>query len=197
MTHLTCHPVDAGRLSDLDRLFNTSKTTAGCRCLWFIVSAKQCHADWGESNRVAFDELARDAPEPVGVLAYRGDEPVGWCAAGPWARFARALRSPLVRNREPVVRDRGGGDDDVVWLVPCFYVRRDARKAGITRALLDAAVSLARDRGAAAVEGFPLAGGARRSAADAYLGVEPLFEACGFAPVARLSANRVLMRRTL
>jgi len=182
--------VDADRLDDLDTLFANSKTTAGCRCMWFIASAKECQAGWGEPNRDAFAALTVDSPDPVGLLAYRGDDPVGWCAAGRRSRFARALRSTHLKERD---RD----EDDTVWLVPCFYVRRDARKVGVTVSLLRGAVDLARSRGATAVEGFPLAGDGRRAAAEAYLGVEPLFAACGFTALARPSPDRVIMRHPL
>jgi GNAT superfamily N-acetyltransferase len=187
---ITVRAVGADLLDDLDSLFATSKTTTGCRCLWFIASAKQCQAGWGEPNRVAFASLTAAAREPVGLLAYRGDDPVGWCAAGPRSRYARALRSAHLKQRDDT-------EDDDVWLVPCFYVRRDARKAGVTVSLLRAAVEQAREHGATAIEGFPLAGGARRGAAEAYLGVEPLFASCGFTAVARPSPNRVIMRHPL
>jgi GNAT superfamily N-acetyltransferase len=190
MTGLTIAPVDAGRLSDLDALFAGTRTTAGCQCLWFIVSAQQCQAGWGEGNRLALAELTRAGPDPVGLLAYRDGEPVGWCAAGPRSRFARALRSKLLAGRD-------AGEDPDVWLVPCFYVRRDARRAGVTRALLTAAVALARDRGARAVEGFPLSGDGRHPAGEAFLGVEPLFAGVGFTVLSRPSPKRVLMRLSL
>jgi GNAT superfamily N-acetyltransferase len=108
----------------------------------------------------------------------------------PSAVEIRALRSPVLKARDVA-------EDPRVWLVPCFFVRRDARRQGVTHALLDAAVELARQHGATAVEGFPLAGDARRTAADAYLGVEPLFAASGFHVVARPTPARVLMRRQL
>ncbi|MGE5828405.1 MAG: GNAT family N-acetyltransferase, partial [Micromonosporaceae bacterium] len=120
----------------------------------------------------------------------RDGEPVGWCAAGPRSRYARALRSPLLAERDTA-------EDDSVWLVPCFYVRRDARRAGVTKALLEAAAALARQHGARAIEGFPQAGNTRRAAGDAYVGVEPMFAACGFTPTDRRTANRVVMRRPL
>ena len=41
--------------------------------------------------------------------------------------------------------------------VPCFYVRLDKRKSGITKALLEGAVALAREYGATVIEGFPFA----------------------------------------
>jgi GNAT superfamily N-acetyltransferase len=187
-------PATPDRLADLANLFGASKTTSGCYCMWFILPAKQCQAGWRDGNRQAFEsmahELAGTTPEPVGLLAYRGDEAVGWCAAGPRSRYQRALRSPILKARD-------ADEDPLVWLVPCFFVRRDARKQGVTRALLESAVELARQRGAAAVEGFPLAGDARRSAAEAFLGVEPLFASCGFQAVARPSTGRVVMRRDL
>jgi len=128
--------------------------------------------------------------EALGLLAYRDQEAVGWCAAGPRTRYARALRSPILKGRDEV-------EDSRVWLVPCFYVRRDARKGGVTRALLEGAAALARKHGAHAIEGFPLAGDRRRSTGEAFVGVEPLFAACGFTAVARPSASRVIMRRDL
>jgi GNAT superfamily N-acetyltransferase len=189
-SEITVRAVGPDLLGDLDTLFASSKTTAGCRCLWFIASARQCHEGWGEPNRAAFASLTAAAPEPVGLLAYRSDDPVGWCAAGPRSRYPRALRSAQLKERD-------AAEDDAVWLVPCFFVRRDARKAGITVGLLRAAVDLAQQHGATAIEGFPLAGDARRGAAEAFLGVEPLFAACGFTAVARPSPNRVIMRRAI
>lgn len=189
-------PATADRLADLAALFGVSKTTSGCYCMWFILSAKQCQAGWSGGNRQAFETMAQELThkqpgervEPVGLLAYRGDEAVGWCAAGPRSRYERAARSPVLAGH-------GDPQDPSVWLVPCFFVRRDARRQGITRALLEAAVDLARTHGAVAVEGFPLAGDTRRTAAAAFLGVEGLFSSCGFRPVSRPSASRVVMRR--
>jgi hypothetical protein len=65
------------------------------------------------------------------------------------------------------------------------------------RALLEQAVALAGSHGATAVEGFPLAGGERRSGGDAFVGVEPLFATCGFTVINRPTPRRVLMRRDL
>jgi len=183
-------PLTTRRLADLAALFATNKTTGGCYCMWFLVPVKECHAGWGAVNNERFNEFARGASPPAGLLAYRGAEAVGWCALGPRSRYARMLRSPTLKERDPA-------EDDTVWLVPCFFVRREARRSGVTRALLEGAVDLARKNGAPAIEGFPLAGDRRRSSGEAFLGVEPLFASCGFAAVARPSATRVVMRREL
>ena len=189
MVGVEIREVTAELLPDVDDLFGSSGTTRGCRCMWFLLSSKDAEDGWGERNRGRFERLVAEAGEPAGVLAYADGRAVGWCAAGPRSRYARALRSPIMAGR-----DRA--EDADVWLVPCFFVRSGARRAGVTRRLLDAAVAGAARHGARAVEGFPLAGaGPHRD--DRYLGTEPLFAACGFTEVARPSPRRVVMRREL
>ena len=88
-------------------------------------------------------------------------------------------------------------EDGSVWLLPCLFVRAGERRKGVAADLLVAAVEVAREYGAPAVEGFPLAGGGRRNSGDAYLGTETMFAAAGFSVVTRPTPNRVLMRRDL
>jgi GNAT superfamily N-acetyltransferase len=184
------HPLTSDRLDDLAELFGTNGTTRGCWCMFFLVTGREFTAGWGTGNRARFEEFAAGQDPPAGLLAYRDREPVGWCAMGPRSRYPRALRSPVRAGRDP-------SEDQDVWLVPCFFVRRGARRAGLTRALLAAAVAQAEESGATAIEGFPLAGEGRHAAAEAYLGTEPVFATCGFRPLARPSPRRVVMRRPL
>lgn len=53
------------------------------------------------------------------------------------------------------------------------------RACGVTHALVEAAVELARREGAVAIEGWPSAGNERRSA-DAFLGRKQVFQDLGF-----------------
>jgi GNAT superfamily N-acetyltransferase len=99
--------------------------------------------------------------------------------------------------RSRILAERDATEDDSVWLVSCLYIRRDARRTGLSRDLINAAVDLARQRGAQAVEGFPLNADKPRSSGDAFVGVEGMFAACGFHVVSRPTPARVLMRRPL
>ncbi len=177
-------------IPDIGVLFGTDSAASGCWCMWFIISVKDYHAGGSEANRTRFNDLVQTSDSPVGLLAYVDGSPVGWCAVGPRARFVRAIRTPTLKGRD-------ASEDDTVWLVPCFFVRADARQAGVSRALLKRAVSLAKEHGATAIEGFPYAGAKRRSGGEVQVGVEPLFAACGFSAVRRPSDNRVVMRRDL
>jgi GNAT superfamily N-acetyltransferase len=187
---ISVKPLTAELLTDLHAVFGVTATTRGCYCMWFILPAKECRAGWAGGNRTRFEQLTRVEKDPMGLLAYAGEEPVGWCAIGPRTRYARALRSPILRQHDPA-------EDDRVWLVPCFFIRAGFRRQGIMRELLTQAVALAAAHGASAVEGFPLAGEKRRGSGEAYVGVEPLFATCGFAAVDRPTPARVVMRLDL
>ena len=182
-------PVTRDSLSDAEAIFATSPETNGCSCMWFIIRVADYHAGGPSANRRRFRELVESSAMPVGLLAYGEAGVVGWCAAGPRSRFVRALRVPSFKGRDP-------SEDDAVWLVPCFYVPKDLRRAGVSRALLEGAVDLAREHGATAIEGFPFAWGAKISK-ESMVGVEALFASCGFRVQRRPSTTRVVMRREL
>jgi len=126
---------------------------------------------------------------PPGVLAYDGDEVVGWAAVHPRAEtsFARNRRIPHV-------------DDTDVWSVWCIRVRPGHRGKGISHSLLAGAVAFARDGGAPAIEGYPVDNrGEKVDLTMAYVGTRALFEKAGFRKVSETSSvldgfPRILMR---
>lgn len=188
---LTVAPLDPRRAPDLDTLFASDPAVDRCWCMWFITRVADFHEAGRSGNRAAFLDLAVRDEHPLGLIAYRGTEPVGWCAAGPRQRYTRAIRTPTMK-------DRNRGEDNSVWLVPCFFIRNDARHDGVATALLTAAVDLAKEQHAPAIEGFPLSGTKTRSGGSDFMtGVEAIFAAAGFKPVHRPSANRVIMRLDL
>jgi GNAT superfamily N-acetyltransferase len=136
--------------------------------------------------------VAEADPAP-GVVAYLDDEAVGWCGLWPRARMERLVRSRTI----PVI------DDVPVWSVVCFLVRVGYRRKGVARALLDGAIAFARDRGAPALEAYPVEpAGQRVDAAFGYVGFVPMFEAAGFRQIVETAARsdrrpRILMRLEL
>lgn len=160
--------------------------------MWFINPANEVRAGWrGGGNRSAFEELAQTADPPLGLLAYDAGRPIGWVATGPRSRYPRAIgpRATILKGRDP-------DEDDLVWLLPCFFVRVGHRRTGVTAALVAAAVELADSHGAVAVEGFPIADAYPKSQDD-YVGKQRRFGECGFRCIAEPSPRRVVMRRDL
>ena len=93
-------------------------------------------------------------------------------------------------------------DDLPVWSLWCVRVRPGFRGRGVSHALLEGAVRYARERGAPAVEGYPVDnGGARVDSTMAYVGTRAAFERAGFAWAADTTGvsggfPRVVVRRT-
>lgn len=140
----------------------------------------------GAGNRRAFKRIVERSDVPPGVIAYAGDEPVGWCALAPRSDYV-ALQSSRVLK--PI-------DGQPVWAVSCFFISAGHRGRGIGTALLTAAVAFAKRHGARLVEGYPVVPrGKPMPAAFAWVGVPRLFAAAGFVEAARPSAARRIMRR--
>ena len=126
----------------------------------------------------AMTKLARRRRAP-GLLAYEGDEPVGWIAIAPRSELKRVNAS----RATPRV------DDEDVWVIPCVTVCNEFRGSGIALALIRAAVAYAIEKGAPAVEAYPRAGAARVGDDNAYFGTEPLFRRAGFRVVRKPLKN--------
>lgn len=183
-------PLTDERLEDFEELQGSQSQSVGCWCMWFVRRVIDFHEGGSAGNRAELLEVMRTAATPVGFLAYEGETAIGWCGAGPRARYTRAMKTPTLRGRD--------ASEDDVWLVPCFLVHPGRREEGVASTLLKHVVAAAAEAGAVAVEGFPLSGSRRRSSsADFMTGTESLFASCGFVEVRRPSNNRVIMRRSL
>ena len=184
---LTFQPLTPARWADFERLFGANGACGGCWCMYWRLPHARFQAHKGEANRRAMKRLVDSGAVP-GLLAYDGDTPAGWCAVAPRADFPRLASSRVLK---PV-------DDTPVWSVPCFFIARAYRRRGLSVALLRAACGHARDRGAPAVEGYPVE--PRQDAvppAFAWTGLASAFVRAGFAECARRSATRPVMRYDL
>jgi GNAT superfamily N-acetyltransferase len=172
------------RWQDLEQLFGSRGAYGGCWCMFFRLKQSEFSSRCGEGNRAALQSIVQAGERP-GILAYVYEKPVGWCALAPRADYVRLARS---RVMAPV-------DDLPVWSITCFYVGKGYRRQGVTLALLQAAIEMARERGAVALEGYPV-DPRRGQTADiyAYTGLASAFRKAGFVEVARRSETRPVMR---
>ncbi|MCP4589607.1 MAG: GNAT family N-acetyltransferase [bacterium] len=184
---LVFHPLTPERWGDLVRLFGPRGACGGCWCMWWRIKRADFEKRKGDKNRRAFKRIV-DSGEVPGLLAYAGGEPVGWCAVRPRETYSVLQRSRILK---PV-------DDAPVWSVVCFFVAKPYRRQGVTVRLLKAAVAHAKREGARIVEGYPVE--PRKGSmpdAFAWVGTAAAFLQAGFTEVARRSATRPIMRRTL
>lgn len=178
-------PAAAERWNALERLFGARGACGGCWCMWYRLPRAEYERRKGAGNRTALRKLLGTGA-PVGVLAYTGDEPIGWCAVAPRAAFTRLERARTLR---PI-------DDQPVWSIVCIFVAKAHRRRGVSVALLRGAVAYAGSLGGEIVEGYPVeARSGMMPAVFAHPGTVAAFRAAGFEEVARPSAARAVMRR--
>jgi GNAT superfamily N-acetyltransferase len=95
-------------------------------------------------------------------------------------------------------RTRPGEDkqDEGVWSVTCFVVRKGYRGRGVSYALAAATVSYARGRGARALEGYAMrtVPGREITWGELHVGAVQVFADAGFAEVSHPSVRRAAMR---
>ncbi|MFY9713446.1 MAG: GNAT family N-acetyltransferase [Microbacterium sp.] len=177
---------------DVARLVGPKMPTSNvCFCLSYRIGSKENLSLTGQARADRVRQLCEQDPPP-GVIAYLDDEPVGWAAVHPRrdTSFARNRLIPHVDGLD-------------VWSLWCFRVRPGFRKQGVSHALIEGAVSHARERGAPAIEGYPLDNrGEKVNLTMAYVGTRRLFEDAGFEKAADTGSvidgfPRVLMRLDL
>ncbi len=133
----------------------------------------------------------RESNTTTGLVAYVDGGPAGWCSVEPRTAY------PYITDTRIAWKKRGEDkDDDSVWAVTCFITRSGFRRRGITYALARAAVDFARERGARAIEGYPMITqpGEEITWGELHVGSRNVFADAGFSEVSRPTLRRVVMR---
>ena len=180
-------PLTPARWKDLEALFGPRGACGGCWCMYWRLPRSEFGRGKGEGNHRAFRSIVRADARP-GLLAYADGVAVGWCALEPRDSFPALDRSRVLARV----------DDAPVWAIPCFFIARAWRRKGLTVRLLREAASHAASRGATVLEGYPIAPSKGAVAyVFAWTGIVGAFEQAGFKEVARRSATRPIMRKSL
>jgi GNAT superfamily N-acetyltransferase len=179
---LTFRQVDGGTWADFERLFESRGAPKYCWCMvWRAMGDERKKRD--PESRKSFMRRRVMKSVPVGILGYLDGQPIAWCSIAP----------------RPSYRPLGGLDDqdedpDRVWSLVCFYVPRSMRGHGLSRRLISAAVEHARQKGAVAVEAYPVE---PDSPSYRFMGHVSSFKAEGFREVGRAGTRRHVMRLDL
>jgi GNAT superfamily N-acetyltransferase len=192
---LSIIPANQASWADLQAVFGTADYPGMCYCQHY--KTRDCH--WsslsGEERQSRLREQTRcDNPRArttSGLVAYLGQEPVGWVAVEPRTAYPR-----LRKVRTVWTGRQEDKTDDGVWAVTCFVTRKGYRKRGITYALAAATVGFARDQGARALEAYPMITSPAKEITwgELHVGSRQVFADAGFAEVSHPSPRRVVMR---
>jgi len=182
---VTVRPLTVECWPALEDLFGRAGASNGCWCMYWRIGPRY-HDRPRIENRDDRRRLAA-SPRPPGLLAFDGEQAVGWCELAPRAELGWLGRT---RHLAPV-------DDLPVWSLPCFYVRRTYRGRGVMDALIEAAVPAAAAAGAPALEAYPVDTDVPGHTRNLFPGLASAFARHGFGVVARRKPDRPVMRRRL
>jgi GNAT superfamily N-acetyltransferase len=194
---LTIVPANQASWEDVRAVFGERGDAHVCQCQRYKLQPGEAFKKVPVEERAHRLRTQTECSHPgsrttSGLVAYLDGEPVGWCAIEP-----RTAYFGLMRNFK-VHWDGRSEDktDDTVWSVTCFVTRAGYRRRGISRALARAAVDFARERGARAVEGYPMLvePGQNVIWGELHVGTRSIFDEAGFEEVSHPSKRRVVMR---
>jgi GNAT superfamily N-acetyltransferase len=172
-------PVTTANWRDLEALFEGKGGPKYCWCMAWRPLEQRTTADNAARKRALHERAERGVP--IGLVGYLDGEPVAWCSVAP---------------RETFVRLSEAQDEAEIgaWSLTCFFVRRDHRKRGLSAKLLEAAIALARSRGAKILEAYPVQ---PDSPSYRFMGFVELFERRGFRHTGTAGSRRHVMRLPL
>jgi GNAT superfamily N-acetyltransferase len=189
---LDIRPLTPRRLPDLATLFEQGGDPKWCWCAYFRIRGFDFSSGGKARHRSVMEKAVADTADESrapGLVAYDGDEAIGWISIGPREDYERLAHSTILK---PI-------DDKPVWSIVCFVVGRRSRGRGVARALLDAGIDYARDHGARMLEAYPvdIPAGKRIPAADAFRGTLAMFQRAGFKVVAHREAPGAAKPRSI
>lgn len=187
-------PANEASWEDLQAVLGTRGNGARCQCQRYKLKPREAFAKFPVEERALRLRTQTDCGYPEsgstsGLVAYLDDQPVGWCAVEPRSAYGGLVRN----NRVPWQGRIEDKEDDTVWALTCLFTRAGFRRRGVSRALARAAVDFARERGARALEGYPMTT-TRAIDEELHVGTESVFADAGFSEVSRPTPRRAVMR---
>jgi GNAT superfamily N-acetyltransferase len=191
---LSIVPANQASWDDLAAIFGTSDP-GRCQCQ----RLKVVGWIWRDSTQQERTEMLReqtacgqpDAATTSGLVAYVDGAPAGWVAVEPRTAYPK-----LRTTRIPWSGRDQDKDDDGIWAVTCLVVRKGYRGRGLTYPLAEATIDFARERGARALEAYPMITqpGRQITWGELRVGARQVFQDAGFKEVSHPTLRRVVMR---
>ena len=194
---ITVVPANEASCEDLRTVFGSRGTAAICQCQRYKLAPREAFKSYPPEERALRLRAQTNCGVPgatstSGLVAYLEGEPVGWCAVEPRPAYQGLLRV----YRVPWEGRAEDKTDESIWAVTCVFARAGFRRRRVGYALARAAVDFARERGARALEAYPMLTqpGADITWGELHMGTRSIFAAAGFDEVSRPSLRRAVMR---
>jgi len=167
-----------------EELFGEKGGCAGCWCMFFRLAKKEFEENKYAGNKRRMHQLVKKQ-EPVGLLALLHEQPVAWISLAPREQFVK-LDSSRVHKRI---------DNEKVWSITCFFIKREFRNRGLSLKLIQAAQDFAKKNRIRMLEAYPVKPYAEKMPdVFAWTGFYSSFLKAGFQVVSELSKSKPMMR---
>lgn len=181
----TIEPLTKDNWAGFVELFGEKGACGNCWCMFYRLGNKEYQsgkADQG--NKKAMKKIVWE-DRPAGLLGFVEGQAIAWCAFAPREDFIRLEKSRVHKRI----------DDKKVWSVPCIFIHKDFRRAGVAEKLLKEAIKYAGENGIKILEAYPvIPGQGKLPDSFAWFGFLKSFERAGFEIVDRTSKNRPMVR---
>ena len=159
----------------------------GCWCMFYRLPTAVFKEQKYEGNRVAMRNLVQQRKQ-IGLMAMVDNEPIGWVAVSPREEVPRIDQSRTLPRMGTLP----------VWSISCFFVRKEYRKQGISKALIEGAIAWAHEQHIQVLEAYPAVPYAKKIS-DSFLwsGVLSSFKKFGFRLVKRNGKTKAMVRLEL
>lgn len=180
-------PATKAEWKKLADLFGERGACAGCWCMWWRLARPVFSANQGEGNKKLLKKLV-DSGNIPGILAFDGDDAIGWCSVAPREQYPCLDSSRTLK----------AVDDFPVWSIVCLFVAKEYRRKGVAVELIKAAAQYVKKAGGRMVEGYPvISKKGMMPDAFAFNGVPSAFLQAGFEVVKKPTPSRAIVRRAL
>ncbi len=151
---ITARPAHAADAAALAAFFEAADSRCYCRYFHFEGDKNEwlarCALEPDENRAEMQRALEAGRDDGHGVVAEDDGHVIGWAKIAPATAIPKAYAQRYYARLPVLQADREG-----VWLLACFLVHPRFRRTGASRALIRAAVTEARRRGARALEALP------------------------------------------
>src|SRR5256885_12401561 len=117
---LEFEPLGTKNWQQFERLFGKRGGCGGCWCMAFRLRTAEFENNKYEGNRKLMKQLVKNG-EPTGLLAIQDNDALGWVSMAPREQFVK-LENSRIHKRI---------DDQAVWSITCFFIRREFRDQGL------------------------------------------------------------------
>jgi hypothetical protein len=190
---ITVVPANEATWENLQAVFGTRGQASRCQCQRYKLRPREYFGSFPVEDRAYRFRRQTDCGHPEaettsGLVAYLDGDPVGWCAVEPRTEYEGLVRN----NRVPWEGRSEDKTDDSVWAVTCLFAPGSASAASAAHSRAPP-WTFARDRGARAIEGYPMTT-EDVIAEELHVGTKGTFAGAGFTEVSRPTLRRVVMR---